>query len=244
MNQLVRDMMVETIRQAREMSRIAEHVQHNGLRGQLRESFLARALRPWLPRGVEIGTGVIIDEKGTRRQVNEDDLIIFAPSLLPAVLPIVERNVFLLDAVLARIEVKSTLSAGELKSAVEGAIAVKKLFSSYKGSREVHAVFAYRSTASVKSELDRLVEQSKKLGWNETIPPISVICVDEKECYMHGSIGDKSGQWFDLAPNAPKDSTLAFISCMASFVTEKRDSRESVQIGRYSYDFSRAKEIK
>ena len=63
MNKLVRKVMVETVRQARELSRIVEDVPHAGLRGQFRESFPARALRPWLPRGMELGTGVIVDEK-------------------------------------------------------------------------------------------------------------------------------------------------------------------------------------
>ena len=67
MNKLVREVMVETVRQARELSRIVEDVPHAGLRGQFRESFLARALRPWLPRGMELGTGVIVDERGTPR---------------------------------------------------------------------------------------------------------------------------------------------------------------------------------
>lgn len=114
MNKLVREVMVETVRQARELSRIVEEVPHAGLRGQFRESFLARALRPWLPCGMELGTGVIVDVKGTQREVNEDDIIIYAPDLLPAVLPIVERNIFLLDAVVAHIEVKSTLSPDSL----------------------------------------------------------------------------------------------------------------------------------
>jgi hypothetical protein len=240
MNELVRDVMIETVRQARELSRIVEGVAHDGLRGQFRESFLARALRPWLPRGVELGTGVITDEKGARREVNEDDIIIHAPDLLPAVLPLMERNIFLLDAVLARIEVKSTLSSGELRHAVEGAIAVKRLTSSYRGSREIHAVFAYRSTASVRSELVRLQEQAKRLGWTEDLPPVSVVCVDEKECYMHGRVGDVKDAWWNLAPDAPGESTLAFISCLASSVTEVRDSRESVQINRFSRDLSKA----
>ena len=67
MNKLVRDVMAETVRQARELSRIVEAVPHDGLRGQFRESFLARALRSWLPRGVELGTGVIIDKNGTQK---------------------------------------------------------------------------------------------------------------------------------------------------------------------------------
>jgi hypothetical protein len=244
MNQLVREVMVETVRQARELSRIVEAVPHAGLRGQFRESFLARALRPWLPRGVELGTGVIVDEKGTQREVNEDDIIIYAPDLLPAILPLAERNIFLLDAVLAHIEVKSTLSSGALEEAVKGAMAVDGLMSRYAGKREIHAVFAYNSTAAIRSELIRLEEKTTKLGWNKPNPPLSIICVDEKECYMHGRVGNGQERWFNLAPNAPDDSTLAFISCMASSVTETRDSREFVQIGRFSYDFSKVLPVK
>jgi hypothetical protein len=240
MNELVKNVMIETVRQARELSRIVEGVAHSGLRGQFRESFLARALQPWLPHGVELGTGVIMDEKGTRRQVNEDDIVIYAPDLLPAVLPLMDRNIFLLDAVLARIEVKSTLSSGELKSAVEGSISVKRLKSSYSGKREIQAVFAYTSTASVRSELVRLKEQAESLGWNEDIPPVILICIDEKECYMHGRIGNVDNVWWNLTPDAPHESTLAFISCLASWVTELRDSRKSVQISRFSHDLSKA----
>lgn len=240
MNELVRNVMIETVRQARELSQIVEGVAHSGLRGQFRESFLARALQPWLPRGLELGTGVIMDEEGTRRQVNEDDIVIYAPDLLPAVLPLMDRNIFLLDAVLARIEVKSTLSSDELKSAVEGAITVKRLKSSYTGKREIHAVFAYKSTASVRSELARLQEQAARFGWNENIPPVSLICVDEKECYMHGRVGKVNNAWWNLAPDAAHESTLAFISCLSSSVTEIRDSRESVQINRFSRDLSKA----
>ena len=244
MNQLVREVMIETVRQARELSRIVEAVPHAGLRGQFREGFLARALRPWLPRGMELGTGVIVDEKGTRRQVNEDDIIIYAPDLLPAVLPLVDRNIFLLDAVVAHIEVKSTLSPDELKAAVESAISVRRLVSSYEGKREISAVFAYNSTAAVRSELARLEEQTTKLGWNELIPPLSFICVDEKECYMHGRIGDRAKTWFKLVPDAPDDSTLAFISSISSSVNEIRNSRKFVQIARFVYDTSKAEPVK
>jgi len=244
MNKLVREVMVETVRQARELSRIVEDVPHAGLRGQFRESFLARALRPWLPRGMELGTGVIVDERGTPRQVNEDDIIIYAPDLLPAVLPLVERNIFLLDAVVAHIEVKSTLSSGELKDAVNSAMAVRGLVTSYVGRREFHAVFAYNSTAAIRSELVRLEEQTTNLGWKEPIPPLSFICVDQKECYMHGRIGDISKTWFNLVPDAPDDSTLAFISSIASSVNETRDSRKFVQIARFVYDTSKVEPVK
>ena len=243
MNPLVRDVMIETVRQARELSRIVDAVPHAGLRGQLRESFLARALAPWLPRGMELGTGTIIDHKGTSREVNQDDVIVFAPDLLPAILPLVDRNIFLLDAVVAHIEVKSTLSAEELKASVNGAISLQGLSTAYRGKRELRAVFAYSSTAAVKSELARLQEQATKLGWNETIPPVSLICVDEKECYMHGSIEGGPEVWHNLTPDTPNDSTLAFISCVASEVKRLADSREFVEIARFTYDNSVARKV-
>ena len=193
-----------------------------------------------MPRGVELGTGAVVDATGTRRQVNEDDIIVYAPDLLPAVLPLVDRNIFLLDAVVAHIEVKSTLSPDALEAAVMGAMAMGQLASSYAGKREIRAVFAYRSTAALRSELVRFDEQTTKLGWNEPVPPLSVICVDEKECYMHGSVGNGPEAWWNLTPDAPDDSTLAFISCIASSVTQIRDSRESVQIGKFVLGFSKA----
>lgn len=244
MNKLVRDVMAETVRQARELSRIAEAIPHDGLRWQFRESFLARALRLWLPRGVELGTGVIVDENGTQREVNEDDIIIYAPDLLPPALPLIERNIFLLDAVLARIEVKSTLSSDELEAAVKGAIAVRNLKTSYEGKREIHAVFAYKSSAAVRSELVRLEQQVAKFGWSEPNPPLSFICVDEKECYMHGQIGNSPRTWFKLVPDAPDESTLAFISSIASSVNDTRSSRKSVQIARFVYDTGKAEPMR
>jgi len=244
MNQLVREVMIETVRQARELSRIVDAVPHAGLRGQFREGFLARALRPWLPQGMALGTGVIVDEKGTRRQVNEDDIIIYAPDLLPAVLPLLERNIFLLDAVVAHIEVKSTLSSEELTAAIKSAMAVRGLVSSYVGTREISAIFAYNSTAAARSELARLEEKTMKLGWSKPVPPLSFICVDQKECYMHGRMGDSPEAWYNLVPDAPEDSTLAFISTIASSVNKIRDSREFVQIARFVYDTSKAEPVR
>ena len=243
MNPLVREVMIETVRQARELSRIVKDVPHAGLRGQFRESFLARALSPWLPRGMELGTGTIIDHKGTSREVNEDDVIVYAPDLLPAILPLLNRNIFLLDAVVAHIEVKSTLSAEELNASVKGAISLHGLSTPYRGNRELRAVFAYNSTAAIKSELARLHQQVKNLGWTDTVPPLSLICVDGKECYMHGSIEGGPADWYNMTPDAPGDSTLAFISCIAARVNAIRDSREFVDIARYTYDNSTARKV-
>ena len=175
--------------------------------------------------------------------MNQDDVVIHAPDLLPAILPLVDRNIFLLDAVLAHIEVKSTLSAEELQASVTGAISLGSLSTAYEGKRELHAVFAYSSTAALKSELVRLQEQATRLNWNEPNPPVSVICVDEKECYMHGSINGGPEMWHNLTPDSPGDATLAFISCIASEVKRIRDSRQFVEIAMFTYDNSVARKV-
>jgi hypothetical protein len=239
MNALVKEVMIETVRQASELSRIVDAVPHAGLRGQFRESFLSRAIRPWLPRGMELGTGTIVDSSGTSRQINEDDIVIYAPDLLPAVLPLFDRNIFLLDAVVAHIEVKSTLSSESLAAAVDSAVNIAKLKSDYVGKREIHAIFAYKSTATDRSEIVRLKQQITRLDWKEPIPPISIFCVDKKECYMHGIIGDGPAGWYNLSASAPEAATLAFISSLVSNITELRDSRKLVQISKYILDFGK-----
>lgn len=128
---------------------------------------------------------------------------------------------------------------------MKSAMAVRSLESHYAGKREFSAVFAYKSTATLRSELVRLEEQTRKLGWNESTPPLSFICVDQKECYMHGQIDDpdRPATWFSLVPDAPEDSTLAFISSIASSVNKIRDSRNFVQIARFVYDTSKAEPV-
>jgi hypothetical protein len=61
---------------------------------------------------------------------------------------------------------------------------------------------------------------------------------------MHGKIGDSPETWFKLVPDSPDDSTLAFISTIASSVNRIRDSREFVQIARFVYDTGRAERVR
>ena len=60
---------------------------------------------------------------------------------------------------------------------------------------------------------------------------------------MHGRIGDRPETWYNLVPDAPDDSTLAFVSTIASSVNKIRDSREFVQIARFVYDTSKAEPV-
>ena len=57
---------------------------------------------------------------------------------------------------------------------------------------------------------------------------------------MHGTIGDRPTGWYNLAAGAPGDATLAFICSLVSDINVIRDSRESVQIGKFAFDFRRA----
>ena len=245
MNKLVRNVMRETVRQASELSKIVTDVPHMGLRGQLREDFLARALHPWLPRGFELGTGVIIDCENNKRAVNQDDLIIYAPDLLPAILPLLDHNIFLIDAVVGHIEVKSTVTSTTLTEAVKGAMSVDELVTKYDGKREVHALFAYETDLQTKSELSRLIEHIDRLGWNKPYPPISLFCVNNSVCYMHGKVqGKPEVGWYDLTPESPEDCMLMFISCLASMVSDQKKSRKFVEIFRFVGEASACKLVK
>jgi hypothetical protein len=102
---------------------------HNGLRGAAREMFVKDFLLPFLPPYVGIGTGEIINHLGRRSK--QIDIVLYNRGRLPPVLiGSGDLGVFPWECVIATIEVKSTLDAGELRSAILNAYSVRRVVQS------------------------------------------------------------------------------------------------------------------
>jgi hypothetical protein len=111
---------------------LAEHeskLQHSGLKGRFRELLIDNILTPWLPPYISCGTGMIIAAENKLRQSTQDDIIIYDQSLVPPILASVRapEGVFLFNSVLARIEVKSTLTRGYAKAFVSSSLEIAAL---------------------------------------------------------------------------------------------------------------------
>ena len=78
--------------------------------GMVREHFVSNVLSSFLPRSVIIGTGEIIDGEG--RVSGQQDIVIYRADF-PVITSFAPINTFLIEGVIATIEVKSDLSTGE-----------------------------------------------------------------------------------------------------------------------------------
>jgi hypothetical protein len=88
-------------------------INHSGLKGQLRELVIRELLEPLLPPGCIIGTGEVVSAyEGTSNQM---DVVVADRRVLPPVL-IRDAGIFPLEACLLTVEIKSRLTAVELRT--------------------------------------------------------------------------------------------------------------------------------
>ncbi len=95
-----------------EKSKSIKKLEHNVVKGQLRELFISDVIKPFLPFQFDIGTGIIINQKG--EQSKQTDLIIYDKRILPPFIKEQNLGLYPIECVLATIEVKSKLTSKEL----------------------------------------------------------------------------------------------------------------------------------
>jgi hypothetical protein len=98
---------------------------HSGIKGKLRELLVGELFQPVLPPEVRIGTGKLVSAEGASSP--ETDVILYAPAILPPVLFDDKNGYFPAESALYAIEVKSTLTAAELKRAISNAVKTRSL---------------------------------------------------------------------------------------------------------------------
>lgn len=179
MNQAFREILSAHAASAIAAAKALKGVQHDGLRGQLREILASKFLTPLLPPSLGIGTGEIISCKGQHSP--QQDLIIYdKANVPPALIGDSESGLFPIDAVLYTIEVKSTLTASTLKSTHEAAVKIEAMdYINPNPEKCVFCLFAFNTDLeSGKSESQRYVDFLR--GISEIKTPIRAICVPSK----------------------------------------------------------------
>lgn len=126
-NKLIRERLITEIQTAVQKAAEAAAINHKGTAGTVREVLMRDLLRPILSPEIDLGTGFITDVEGN--QSPEMDVLLFVRRLLPPLLYDAARNhgAFPLESVLYSIEVKTTLTATEIKDSIRKARAVGEL---------------------------------------------------------------------------------------------------------------------
>lgn len=101
-------------------------MENAGLKGALREILIADLFRPLLPTDIGVATGLVISSFHNKQSAQQD-IVLFDRRILPPLL--FERGLAIIpvEAALVTVEVKSCLSATELKKAIENARLLRDL---------------------------------------------------------------------------------------------------------------------
>ena len=144
-----------------ELSRIPANAGHTLHRGTPRENLISSFLSSHLSANVAIGTGEIIDHRSKpREQRNQYDIVIYRHNYPK--LDFGGVNCFLVESVVATIEVKSVLDYGAFKDATAAAANLKKLEPQYNRAasfgwippKPLAFVVAYSGPASMDTVAD------------------------------------------------------------------------------------------
>ena len=95
------------------------HLSHKLTKGELRELFICDLLNPFLTSQFDIGTGIVINQRGD--QSNQTDIVIYDTRILPPFIKERHIGVYPAESIVATIEVKTALTKPEVVKAEKSA---------------------------------------------------------------------------------------------------------------------------
>ncbi|WP_153006692.1 DUF6602 domain-containing protein [Aeromonas schubertii] len=195
------DYIVEKILTAqRTANALAKRMEHHGLEGQIREIAVKECIEPFLTHSFHCGTGKIIDS--LENLTDQLDLVIYQTKAAPPILINQDLGLFPVECCRYAIEVKSTLTATEIKDSIKKFNSIKKLISYprkqengeiVRGGLPATVLFAFDSDVT-GSEIDRFLKYEAS-----DLPATTVLCVLGKGYWFY-----RDNAWHGKAASSEK----------------------------------------
>lgn len=226
-NQLIRNEVKKEVLSALRAFADIDAIDHSGLKGRIREIITEKLLKPILPPGVEIGNGKITDSFGNLSA--ESDIVIYSRQTLPPLIYGHATGLFPVEACIYSIEIKSMLTASEIKDSLSK---VKRLHTlKYRetfyplnfvkpigppSSFVIPALFAF-STDLAEDGLTE-IDRYRKYDLNaDSSPLIPIFCIP-KRGYWYFKSDEKDKKWIHHAPTSDFDEIIDFIGGIANTI--------------------------
>lgn len=187
--------------------KLSSKIEHNGLKGTVREEKLKEYISKLFPTKYAIGNGIIIDANET--QSKQQDFIIYDNFNSPKLMETESVQIIPIESVYATIEVKSTLTIAELEKSIKNIESVKKLQKTKPFLSPllissvippICMIFAYSSDTS----LDNIVKKIDELNINIDIKNrLSIVCILDR-----GLIFGINRHGFKEIEIVPSDKTI------------------------------------
>ncbi|MAE52042.1 MAG: hypothetical protein CMH27_09545 [Micavibrio sp.] len=128
-------------------------IKHPGIKGRIKEIFVARMLQEFSPSGIKFTSGKIIDKKGN--ESSELDVIVYSDTYMPTIMIDSGLSLVPIEACYYVFEVKSKITKNEIKDAI----------AKFKNLREMSnpcglhtCLFGFDSDVKKGKELERYKE--------------------------------------------------------------------------------------
>lgn len=236
-NRHIQSIVLSRIKAAKEQADIAAGVlDHNGLKGRMREIAVSSIIEPFLLTGFGCGTGKVTDSTG--HTTTETDVVIYNKRAVPSFLFDERTGLFPAEASIYAIEVKSRLTASEVRDAVTKAETVRKLSKFPRAGANGEITFdksglrtvliAFDSDMTGKSELARYVEVDPQGRDN---PAIVVILVVGRGYWWY----DRDAGWVESLAKSdePYQEVLSFCTGLSNTLGDVANSMRGFNFGSY-----------
>ena len=200
---------------------------HRLTKGELKELFISKILKHFLPVQFDVGTGIIINHRGD--QSKQIDVVIYDNRILPPFIKEQAIGVYPAESVIAVLEIKSSLGKGELLSAEAFAAQLCDKVYDPGGFYRGYSPFPYIPLCGIigfrGNGCKELSGQEGGGKWlNENIERIFLICITDKYCWA--KVGSPSPTWrMREADKKTHEETKKFIAILLDNIRTSSEKR-------------------
>lgn len=236
MNPILRAALVADVAHAVATAKAVNDVNHLSTRGRLREVLISELFRPLFPSTFEIMTGVLVDHTGNsaHNQSGQEDILIYSREVLPGGMRLEETGLLPIEACVAVIEVKSTLTASGVKQSIEHAQRVRGLqtvyekiarslpipWPKYAAVYPIYNVFALQTDLTSNQEWERFSQTHREMGY-ENSAIFSACIVGSGMAEWHGQTPGVNAKNIQVPTNDFAE-IISFISFVSDYARELR----------------------
>jgi hypothetical protein len=226
---------------------------HPGLRGRLREILVANLIRPLVAPTCGVFHGTVEDSLGKRfdrgpesdgRKKTEDDIVIVDTECLPPIMYCHTDAVLPIESAIARIEVKSQITATHLADATLGAQQFAELMmqlppdGALVQNDTVQVVFGFESDlkSPPENEYRRMLEIFRDRGIDSQRPPFQFLCIAGRGLWTYRCPpGSDKEEWMECPADLQHSEVLYLLAQLLDILPSIREKRKGATLGSYIY---------
>lgn len=220
---IFRNTFLNKVHQCISDAKMVEEIGHQGLKGTVREIFVARMMMPVMPPEVRNGSGQLVSHDG--KKSSQIDVVLYAPQIMPPALFDSSTGLFPVEATLYTVEVKSRITASNLQEAIVNARSTRALSTintehwyvkegpgnpfnvTTSSAYPVNALFAFDTDLTIDG-IDEITRYRKYDEKANSDPAIQVICVVGRGYWFV----QKNGSWKHMPATSALDEVMTFLA--------------------------------